>query len=280
MHRSMALLVDLLTALLPLLYGLAAVNYALYFVRQEPFAERTCTPFLFGTVLVHFGFFALRYVQTARYPVANLPEVLSAIGLAVAVVYLYVERFQRSKTTGVFLVGMTAVVQLAASTFLPHVPEAEPVLLRETSLWALHTTFVVLGYSAFLVGALYGLMFGLLYNALKQKRFGLLFERLPSLDVLASMGIGAASIGLVGLTAVIGLGVAMSARLVPNFWADPKFISALVVWAFYAVAVGGYFVLGWRGARTVVLTLVGFFVAILTMVASSFLWQTFHAFST
>jgi ABC-type transport system involved in cytochrome c biogenesis permease subunit len=275
----MLTLIDLLTALLPLLYGLSAANYAIYFVRQEPFSERTCTPALLGTVLVHLGFFVLRYLHFGRYPIANLPEVLSAIALSVAVVYLYVERVQASKTTGIFLVGMSAVVQLWASAFLPHIPESEPSLLAQTSLWAMHTTFVVLGYSAFLVGAVYGLMFALLYRVLKRQRFGLLFERLPSLDVLAGMGIGAVAIGLLGLTAVIIIGIAMSASLVPTFWTDPKFISSLLVWAVYAVAVGGYFFLGWRGARTVALSLIGFAVALLTMVGSTFLWPTFHSFS-
>ncbi len=275
----MQTIIDLLTAMLPLLYGLSAVNYALAFVRDEPFSTRSCTPMLLGTALVHLAFFLARYVEVGRYPIANLPEVLSAMALAVTVVYLYVERVQASKTTGVFLVTMAAVVQLAASAGMPHQAESGPSsLLQQTSLWALHTTFVVLGYSAFLVGAVYGLMFALLYRALKQKRFGLLFERLPSLDVLAGMGIGAASIGLIGLTAVIVLGIAMSATLVPTFWADPKFISALLVWAVYAVAVGGHFVLGWRGARTVVWSLLGFAAAILTMLASSFL-RTFHSFS-
>ena len=52
-------LIDLLTAALPLLYGLTAVNYAVFFLRRDPFAERTSTPFLAGAVTVHVGFVVL-----------------------------------------------------------------------------------------------------------------------------------------------------------------------------------------------------------------------------
>jgi ABC-type transport system involved in cytochrome c biogenesis permease subunit len=132
----MLTLLDLLTALLPLLYTLAAVNYAVYFVRKDAFAARTCTPFLFATALVHLGFFVVRYLHVDRYPIANRPEVLSAIALALTVVYLYVERFQRSQTTGVFVVSTVALAQLAASTLLPHAADPEPALLTQTS-WLL-----------------------------------------------------------------------------------------------------------------------------------------------
>lgn len=274
----MQMLLDLLTALLPLLYGLAAANYAVYFVRRDDLAERTCTPLLLGTVLLHATFLGLRFVAFDRLPLANLPEIVSAIAFALAGVYLYVERLQRSRTTGVFLVSMAALVQVGASAYLPHAPAGKAPLLYQTSLWSLHTAAVVLGYSAFLVSAVYAVMYWLLYRALKRKRFGLMFERLPSLDVLARMGMVAASLGLLFLTAVIGLGVLMSARLVPHFYTDPKFIATVVVWLVYAVAVTAYFLLGWRGARAVMLSTVGFGLALLMMLGSS-LFHSFHSFN-
>ena len=276
----MLTLIDLFTALLPLMYGLAAANYSMYFVRREPFAERTCTPFLLLTVGLHLVSLLLRFVYFRRYPIASLPEVLTVIAFAVAVVYLYVERATASKATGVFLVGMAGAIQLVASTFLVHAPGAEAPLLNRTSIWWLHTSLAVLGYSAFMVGAVYGLMFILLYRALKRKKFGLVFERLPSLDVLASMGMGAALLGWVLLTAAIAVGVVMSFKLIPDFYSDPKVISSVVAWLAYALAVAAYFLLGWRGARTVYLSLVAFSIALLTMLGSALPWGSFHVFQS
>jgi HemX protein len=276
----MLILIDLFIALLPLLYGLAAANYATFFVRREPFAERTCTPLLVATIAVHLVFLLTRYVYLGRYPIASVPEVLTFVAFAVAAIYVYVERVTASKATGVFLVSMAGILQLIASTFIAHGASPEAPLLYRTSVWHTHTSLAVLGYSAFAVGAVYGLMFVLLYRALKQKRFGIVFERLPSLDVLASMGMGAALLGWVLLTAAIVLGVVMSFRLVPDFYYDPKVISSMVAWTAYALSIGAYFLLGWRGARTVYVSLVAFSIALLTMLGSALPWSSFHVFQS
>ncbi|MEK7704009.1 MAG: cytochrome c biogenesis protein CcsA [Myxococcota bacterium] len=273
----MRTVVDLVTALLPLLYGVAAVNYAVYFARRDPFAERTCTRFLVGVVTLHFVFLVLRAVHLGRYPIAMFPEYLTVVAFAVAGVYLYVERIQRSKATGAFIIALVTVLQVAASTSLPHVGAPKSEYLA-SPLFGLHTMAAVLGYSALAVGAVYGVMFLLLFRALKRKNFGLLFERLPSLDVLASMGFGATLLGWLFLTATILIGTAMSLQLFPGFYRDPKFIITLFVWLFYGLAVAAYFLLGWRGARLVYLSLGGFAIAIVSVVGSHLVWHSFHAF--
>src|SRR5688500_2325698 len=69
-------LILLLTTLLPLLYGLAEANYLVYFLRLEPFAQRTCTRFLFGTFMVHVGYLLLRAMHYQRHPIVGTAELL------------------------------------------------------------------------------------------------------------------------------------------------------------------------------------------------------------
>lgn len=272
----MQTVIDLVSTLLPILYALAAVNYSVYFFRRDPFAEKTCTPFLFSVFLVHIAFFALRIFTYHRYPITNMGEALSAVSLFVVLVYLYEERIQRSRSTGVFVLVVVTVLHLVASTLLHGLGDTDPVL-AENPIYGLHAVAAVLCYAAFAVGAVYGVMYLLLYRALKRKSFGLVFERLPPLDVLASMGIGATLIGWALLSATILLGFAMG-----GLWSaigDPTTLTVLGVWGVYAVAVGGYFALGWRGARTVYLSLFGFACALLAMVGSAYVWPSYHTFS-
>lgn len=274
----MLILIDMLTALLPLLYGLAAVNYLVFYLRQEPFAQRTCTPFLTAVFLLHLTFLIARYIHFERYPIASLAEAVSVIALAITGVYLYVERVQANKATGVFIVGLVTLTQLVASGLLPHM-QPTPGDILDVPLLAAHVTTAVLAYSAFGVGAVYGLMFLLLYRVLKRKTFGLMFERLPPLDVTASMGVWANFLGWLLLTVAIALGAIMSLRLFPNFYRDPKFVSTLFVWTVYGGALVAYRWVGWRGARTAALSLAGFGVAVLATMGSALLWPTFHSFS-
>ncbi|MBC7793199.1 MAG: hypothetical protein H7Z43_05800, partial [Clostridia bacterium] len=76
--------IDLFTTLLPLLYALAMVNYAVYLVRGDPFSERTCTPFLVSVFVLHVGYFSLFAALYGQSPVSSMPGVISAVALAVA----------------------------------------------------------------------------------------------------------------------------------------------------------------------------------------------------
>jgi len=271
-------LIDLLTTLLPLAYGLSAANYQVYFVRRDPFAERTCTPFLLVTAVVHGLYLVARVFYFARPPIVGMGEALGVIALALAGVYLYVEKLQRNKFTGAFILPLVVLLQLVASALMPHGQTAPSSELLKAPLFGVHAVIAMLGYSSFFLGAVYGVMYLLLYRALKQKKFGLIFDRLPSLDTLANMGFWATFVGWVALTVTIGLGIVMFLDLVPGFYRDLKFISTCAVWVVYGGCVVAHFRFGWRGTRLVYLSLVGFAFAILTMVGSNFLWNSFHSF--
>ncbi len=96
----MVALIDLLIVLLPLMYGLAAVNYLIWFVRRDPFAAKFSTPWMLGTVGMHALFLLLRSLHFARHPIGNMAESLSVVAFTLAAVYLYVEQVQRTRTTG------------------------------------------------------------------------------------------------------------------------------------------------------------------------------------
>ncbi len=265
------------SVLLPLLYGLAAMNYSVYLIRQDKFAERTCTPFLLGVFLFHVSFILARGLWLERHPIFGVGEALNVIAAGMTGAYLYVERIQRSKFTGAFLIGMVVLVQLAASTSLETDSAAFSTMPRG-ALFALHTVVAVFGYASFAVGAVYGVMYLLLYRALKRKRFGLLFERLPPLDTLSDMGFWAGFLGWLSLTVTIGLGIAMSLDEFPGFYRDPKFLSTIAVWVLYGGVALAHFTLGFRGARAVAFSLAGFVLAVLAMMGSNFLWASFHSF--
>lgn len=275
----MSAVISLLATLLPMLYGLAAVNYQVYFVRRDPFAERTVTPFLLGTFALDVVYLGLRSIYFGRQPFTNVAEAIGLMALAMAGVYLYLERVQRNKFTGAFIIPFVVLLQLVSSGLMPEAPGPVPELLRQP-LFGLHALVAGLGYTAFFLSAIYGFMYLLLYRALKQKKFGLIFERLPSLDVLASMSFWALFIGWIVLTLAIGLGVTMSVGRVPDFYLDFKTIGTLCVWGVYGAGVAAYFGLRWRGARAVYLSLFGFVFAVAALICSNFLLNTFHAFQS
>jgi hypothetical protein len=119
---------------------------------------------------------------------------MTMIAFAVAAVHLYIELTHKNQGAGVFVVGLVFVFQIIASAFMRPVTAANPIL--SSRLFGLHTGTAILGYSGFAVSAAYGMLFLLLYREIKASRFGRLYERLPSLDLLALMTIRAAAVGL------------------------------------------------------------------------------------
>ena len=269
-------LISLLNRVLPVLIAVAWVNYSVYFVRRDQFARKTATPFLFFTAAVQILYVGLLGARFQHHLMANIFEVLTIIALALTLVYLVVEIAHKNKALGVFILPLIFLAQLVASAWIKPVREINPIL--HDPLFGLHTGSIALAYSAFILSAVYGILFMLFYRALRRKSYGLIFERLPSLDVLARMTMGAALTGFLFLTVAIGFGVVWASRVASGFERDPKFLLTLLVWIVYGFTVLSHYLLRKSGRRVVFFSLTGFALLLLSFFALHFLIPTFHSF--
>ena len=269
--------IRLLATCLPILYALAGAAYALVFGRNDAAARRIGPQLLRATLVVHVGFLTLLTVQVRRVPIATTFELLSVLALALAIVYMVQEKRSHNLFTGVLFVPLIFLCQTVATAFVsPSVEVQRPIL--QSPLFGLHIGAILLGYSAFAISAIYGLLFLLLYHALRAHRFGIVFERLPSLEVLSSMNVRATVFGLVCLTVAIAAGALMSLRVFPQFWQDPKVWTSIGIWALYATCLFVRYVANWRGVRIAYFTIAGFLLLVFSMLAVNRLFQSFHDF--
>jgi ABC-type uncharacterized transport system permease subunit len=272
----MSAALHLLNVLLPVLYAVAALVYALDFFRGDPLA-RTGRRFALGSVLaLHALYLVLRTVAYEHPPMASMFEVVSVVAFAVAIVYLYVEYRSRDHRTGMFFVTFSLVLQTLSSAFIPFGADF-PAVLR-SPLFGIHTGSAVLGYAAFAVSAIYGVLYLALYHDLKASRFGVIYRRLPSLETLVRMSVGAAALGLGCLAFTIVFGVLWAVREFPEFHRDPKFVLSVLVWSVYAIAVARHGASGARARRTIYLFLFGFTCMIASAAAAAFWLHSFHGF--
>ncbi len=269
-------LLAFLNHLLPVLLAMAWVNYSVYFVRRDPFAQRTATPFLLFTTTLQAVYVGLLGAVYRHHLMASIFEVFSVIALALNAVYLIVETRHRNKSMGVFILPFSALLQLVSSAWISPSREIDPIL--RDPLFGFHTGSAAIAYSAFLVSAVYGAMYRAFYRALRARRFGLVFERLPSLEVLARMTLGAASVGFAFLSLAILFGAVWAARVVPSFWKDPKFLLTALVWIIYGAAIVSQRLLKQASNRTIAITLAGFLVMVVSFVSLHLFFPTFHEF--
>ena len=262
--------------LLPILYGLVSLAYVLTFFRNDPVARRVAPRALSATLGLHVLYLGLLGLELRRIPIATSFESLSALALALGIAYLVQERRSETPYTGLVFIPLVFLCQTVSSAFANPAVEVSPLL--QSPLFGLHIATALLGYAAFAVSAIFGVLYVLLYHSLKGDRFGIVYERLPPLEVLGGMNLRAAGFGLVCLTLAILVGALWSVQVVPRFWTDPKVWLSLMAWAVYAACFVFRWARGWRGTRIAYFTIFGWLLIVFTMLAANRLFRSFHDF--
>ena len=267
--------VPLLTALLPVLYALAAAAYARAYMREGSAGDRIGPFALRAAILVHIAYLSARGVLEGHLPLASIYDFLSATGLSMAIVYLYVESREGIRTTGVFVVPIVFLIQIVSSAYGQIAPRDIPL----RPIWfEMHTLSAVLGYSAFAVSSIYGVLFLILYRDIKANRFSLFFRRMPPLEVLGQMNIRAVGSGVVLLAMAIGLGMGYLESTGRGSFSDPKIWLTIFAWCIFAFSLLAYHRFGWRGPRAIYMSLVAFATLLLTRVIVDLFFHSFHTF--
>lgn len=270
------MLLTVLLNLLPVFYGIALFNYILVFVTNDPVVRRLSRPVLLTAVILNLVYMLAYTVYFEHIPMVNIYQVLGAVGLAVAATYLWVESRTRTPHTGPFILAVVLVFQILNALF-PKLDREVPEILQ-SKLFSVHVTAAVLGYSAFAVAAVYGLLYLLQYRVIRNKTFGLVFRRLPSLDILDRMNYYAATAGFILLTLAIMAGSLWSSNLYGAVKVDPKVMVAVLTWVVYGGALIGRRFTSWRGPRMAYSSLIGFLVVLFSMFAVNLFLTKFHVF--
>ncbi len=271
---------DIAAILLPLAYLLVAIDYGFLFFASQPFAERTATPALRGTVLLHLAYLAGEVVQWRQLPAATVPQALSVVAFAVAVVYVFVEWHGRARTTGFWLVSLVFFFQLLSvilASLLTHSSPPDRPIFHDP-FFSLHVSLALLGYAAFVVSAAYAFLFLQLYRDLKAGRFSTFYGKLPPLEVLEKMMIGAIWVGFVTLTGAVVTGAFWAERLHTGSLHDPKILFTLAIWALYGAALLMRRLRRWQGRQTALASLTGFGVILFSLMAVNLFLTGFHGF--
>jgi ABC-type transport system involved in cytochrome c biogenesis permease subunit len=274
---------QLLNILLPLGYLLAALAYLVVFMESPEWARKWATPVTASVAGAHLIYLLMCTVSFQHVPVANAWEGFTFIAFAMAAVYLALEWRWKDKATGIFLLVPVLFFQILSSAFVTHSREVDEIL--RSPLFGVHVTAALLGYVALSVAAVYGAMYVLLHRELKKHRVGLLFRRLPNLETLSRLNMGAVMLGWIGLTLAIILGsvwageLTSAGRLEGTFYTDPKFLLTLCLWVLYGVTLCGRLFLRWPNRQLAYLSIVAFLLMVSSSLAVNLFLPSFHQFS-
>jgi ABC-type transport system involved in cytochrome c biogenesis permease subunit len=268
---------DLLVVMLPVLYALVVFQYGLSFFGNAPGVDRWKTKALLGTVFLHLVYLASRTLAFDHPPITSVFEIMSMLSFSIAIGYAYIELRTRASTTGFFILLLAFGFQSVSSVFIKDLI-AIPEYLHSLVL-GFHVSAALLGYTAISLSAVYGFLYLMLYHEIKSSRFGLIYTRLPNLEMLETMSHKAEVFGFLALSVAIVIGLIWLPRVFRDFsyW-DPKLVGTLVIWFLYAVGLGAKKRLGWQGRKTMIISLVAFGFVFLSMTVINLYMSGFHSF--
>ena len=271
----MAVLVTLTNWLLPLLYLGLLIDYGTTFFLRTRTASRN--PLLPVVLVVHALFLVLRSIHEGRPPMVHGHEILSILALSTAAVYLVLEIAVRDRRAGVFIVLLVFLFQYTSSVFVGDHTGAQ-------SGWArAHIIPAIIAYTAFAVGAIHGILHLLAHRNLKRHSVGVLFDRLPPVELLGKMSWCALVVGFIFMTVNVATGPlllkyvnAADPGAAQAAWhVEPrvalKIIAGCTAWIIYGLAIAGRSFARWPMERISGIGVLGFAITMIMIVGSAFL---------
>lgn len=225
-------------------------------------------------LLLQFADLEARARAMQAVPYKTIGGSMSLFGWMLGLSYLALLFRHRERAVGPFLIPFVIVFSTLGLLQADKAPTPRPD--TQGVMFAFHVTFAILGYAAFTFSFVLSLLYLIQNRQLRKVRTGLLFSRLPALDVIGGMIRTSVSIGLTVLGASVVLGVIWAERV----WGrlpDAKLGAAVLTLVVYG------FLLwkdrrGWVGERVAILSIVGFALIIFSYTFVNLYFSAEHAF--
>ncbi len=239
-------------------YAVSVVLFFIFLRSGGPNVQRWATGSLALAVLSHLAYLVIDFTFLGRNPLSTMHETLAALSLVITVAFLVTMRSHRLPVLGAFITPVSLLLFMAASVGRRATVMPEGV---RSVLQPLHIAVNVLGIAAFALAFALALAYVIQEQLLRRRHLGGVFQRLPPLDVLDSLGFRFVTVGFPLFTLGVVTGSIWAARLgnVLGFSTGQGF--ALLAWVFFACVMFSRTAGGWRGRRAAIGTLLGFMFA-------------------
>jgi len=263
--------------LLPFLYAATFGIYIYNFIKDDRRIFNVKRVFLFVTLFVHVLYLLFRTIEFNHPPITNKFEIFTVLAFSLGFAYFLLELMTDIRGTGAFIILFSLVFQVISTIFIEDLVEVKEVL--RNSLLGVHVMSALLGYSGFTIAAVHGVLFFLLYKDIKLNKYGLIFKRLPSLEILEKLNFYSVLIGFILLTISMMIGFVWLPNAFPDFsYTDPKLISVGIVWLVFFVGILAKLISKLYGKKVIIFSLVGFVIALISLLISNVITETFHSF--
>lgn len=226
--------------------------------------------------LVHtFFFFLETKTEGLLIPVSSFGQVMAFFSWSLAFVYLVLLARVQSESFGLiltpllsFFLGVGLIRFDAGQTPLP-----SPL----NPYFILHLGTAFFAYASFTLSFSASVLYLIQHGALKRRRGGTLYHRLPSLEALEDLIYQPMAWGVFLLGLAIGIGLLWSKSAFGTYWLwEAKTVTTMAIACFYLALVYFHYGAASRGKRLVVMNLIAFLFVFLNFFGMNLLGKGFH----
>lgn len=256
---------------------LAAGGFIVYMVKQQKGIYAWSYRILLAGFVFHTLYLGHQYYTLGVQPVIGVKAALSFFAWTIIGAYLIFHLKFKLMILGSFITPLAACLMIISAT----IPGGE-VIVRPAfkSLWlTFHVAISFLGDGMFALAFIAAIMYLMQERQIKNKRFGSLYTRLPSLQTLDTINHYSLMYGFPFLTVGMVMGAIYAQNILGTYWQwDPKEVWSLITWLFYAALLHARIGMGWRGRRAAIMSIIAFLVLIFAFVGVSLWLSDYHSF--
>lgn len=247
---------SLLISIATFVYALSALLYFCAWIFKAKKLDWPSTATAAIGLGINAAGFLLRWSESyalgiGRIPLSNLYESLVFYGLAIAALYLILERLMTLRVAGGFALTFSFLA-LAYASLSPSVgSQIRPLMPALKSNWlTVHVMTCFVGYAAFTLSFALSLLF--LFRSGKKDAGDASFDMDETSHQMILLGFLFLSLGII-------TGAVWANSAWGRYWGwDPKETWSLITWFIYATLIHARLVRGWDGKKTAVLSIIGF----------------------
>jgi len=266
---------DILLQIATVLYFSSMAGYAGFLFNRKKAYQKTALYLISSAVLLHFISMAVYTLSTRYFPIQNLSQSLSVSAFALGFMFLFVQYKSDLKILGVFASALLSVI-MGVALMIPEAPVEKNEIFKGFWFYS-HILLIFTGEAALALGCGTGILYLLQEKGIKTKTPGFFFKRLPSLDFLDDVGYTCLTTGFALLTIGLVTGFIYAKAVWGRFWSwDIKELASVGTWLIYAALLHLRFYSGWRGRKSAIMTIIGFFIIIFTFIGVNLLIGGHH----
>jgi ABC-type transport system involved in cytochrome c biogenesis permease subunit len=229
------------------LYTLAGISHLFYMFRRPfEFLAKWSTRTAFA---VHTLGLIFLVIHSGHAPIHEYYEFAYLFTWVLMANYTAIEVWRNNQSAGAFLVPVIAALQVVVAALPKNMPDPYGMEFSPSLIgWHVGVTFMGYGFffGSFVAGALYLMQ----ERNLRLKKWGPLYYRLPSLEVLDMWSGRFVYVGFPLLTFGMFAGLVFAHVTWQSFWqSDPKVLFTVFVWAVYGAYLLMRKVWGWGGRK-------------------------------